>query len=329
MSDLTSIVRLLQSPERPTGVLATLVSVEGSSYRREGARLFLADSGFLSGSISGGCLEEDIRARAKAVATSGRAELVTYDTTSENDLVWGVGLGCHGIVKVLLEPIREMPAWASAVARNLESRTQTGLGVVWSHPDPGRLGTMLAVAIASTGGESRVFRETVPPPPALFVFGAGDDARPVVRLAAGLGWHVVVADPRAALATRDRFPEAASIVTGPAESLVSRADPEPGAYAIAMTHHYVHDKPLLRDLLARPLAYLGLLGPRKRAERILGDLGLEGEISRIHAPVGLDLGADGPEEVALSILSEMQMVLGRRDGRPLRERTGPIHGKGT
>jgi xanthine/CO dehydrogenase XdhC/CoxF family maturation factor len=172
---------------------------------------------------------------------------------------------------------------------------------------------------------------TIAPPTALFLFGAGDDAQPLARFAGELGWHVTVADPRAAFATAARFPTARAFVVAPAAELADRAAPGADALAVVMTHHYVHDVPILRALLGRPLAYLGLLGPRKRSEKILADLAAGGlaltpaSRARLHAPVGLDLGADTPAEVALAILAEMHATLAQRDARPLRERTRPIH----
>jgi xanthine/CO dehydrogenase XdhC/CoxF family maturation factor len=312
-------------------VLATLVSAEGSSYRRAGARLLLTADGGRLGSISGGCLEEDVLARARVVAQTGRADLVVYDTTSENDLVWGVGLGCHGIVRVLIEQLPPRPDWAAPLAANLAGQRPTDLAIVWSSPDPGLLGTRLAGGLPPLPAGAGVFRQRIEPPPALFVFGAGDDAQPLVRAAKEFGWRVTVADPRPAFATLERFPQADARVVAGADELVARTSPRAGALAVVMTHHYVHDVPLLRALLPRPLAYLGLLGPRKRAEKILADLAAGGlavtpaQRERLHAPVGLDLGAETPEEVALSMLAEMHAVLGGRDGRPLRHRPGPIH----
>jgi xanthine/CO dehydrogenase XdhC/CoxF family maturation factor len=331
MKELQTIVRHLTSPDAKAGVLATLVTVEGSSYRRPGARLVVTGAGERLGSISGGCLEEDVLARAHAVAASGRPELVVYDTSSENDLVWGVGLGCHGVVQVLLEKIPPRPAWAAELAANLAARRPTELAVVWRAADSALLGTRLAAELPSAPAEAGVFRDTVAPPVPLVVFGAGDDARPLVRLAKEIGWHVTVADPRPAFVTAVRFPEADALVAGPAAELVGRTAPGPDALAVVMTHHYVHDVPLLRALLARPLAYIGLLGPRKRSQKIISDLGADGfELTpamraRLHAPVGLDLGAELPEEVALAILAEMKATLARRDARPLRERQRPIH----
>jgi xanthine/CO dehydrogenase XdhC/CoxF family maturation factor len=330
MRELQAITRQLCA-STSASVLATLVSVEGSSYRRPGARMLVAAGGGRTGAISGGCLEEDLVEHARRVAASGRPELVLYDTTAENDLVWGVGLGCHGIVRVLLERLPPRPAWASAVAENMGAGRPTRLEVVWQGP-PESLGTrLLEGGGPGEAAAQGVLRDTVEAPNALVIFGAGDDARPLCGMAAGLGWSVAVADPRGAMATRERFPGACGLVVAPAGELVARTAPRPGSLAVVMTHRFRDDVPLIRGLLPLPLAYLGLLGPRARAERILGELARDGMAVTdrmrgvLHAPVGLDLGSEGPEAVALSILAEISAVLAGRDARPLRERTLPIH----
>jgi xanthine/CO dehydrogenase XdhC/CoxF family maturation factor len=329
--ELQSIVQQLTgSGDRP-GVLATLVSVEGSSYRRPGARLLLTADGQRIGSISGGCLEEDLIAHAHQVLARGTPELVTYDTTTENDLVWGVGLGCNGIVKVLVEKLPRPPRWTNVLSTNFRSHQPTRLSVVWRSEDPAVLGTHLRDELPSLPRGTEVFEDHIAPPPRLLVFGAGDDAQPLVRLAKGLGWHVTVADPRADFATSTRFQDADAFVVSPASELVRLIDPPADALAVVMTHHYIHDVPLLRELLPRTLPYLGLLGPKKRAAKILADLEAQGhaftreQLERLHAPVGLDLGAETPEDVALSIIAEIRATLGKRDGRPLRQRDQPIH----
>lgn len=329
MKEIPAIVAALLAPDTPPAVLATLVRVEGSSYRRPGARLLVRADGTHLGSISGGCLEEDVMARARQVHASGQPDTVVYDTTSENDLVWGVGLGCHGVVRVLLEKVETTP-WAAALARNFTQRRTTSLAVTHSTGARTDWGTRLA-APGDCADPERLFLDAIAPPTALTIFGAGDDAQPLARLAHELGWHVTVADPRAAFATAARFPLARALVTGPAEDLVGKVAPGSDTLAVVMTHHYVHDVPLLRGLLQRPLAYLGLLGPKKRAEKILADLASAGMAitaphrARLHAPVGLDLGADSPEQVALAMLAEMQAVLSGRDARSLRDRARPIH----
>lgn len=332
MKELQAIARTLRAGTAGPAALATLVSVEGSSYRRPGARLLLRADGTRLGSISGGCLEDDLLLRARHVLATGVAETVVYDTTAENDLVWGVGLGCHGVVRILVERLDDGPAWAHALATHAAARQPTFLRVAHAGPAGAALGTREATP------EERdqpalpgVFLQRVEPPTALVIFGAGDDAQPLARLALELGWEVTVADARPALATAERFPGATCVVA-PAEELPARVRLDAASLAVLMTHRYVHDRPILGALLGRPLAYLGLLGPRQRAHRILDDLAAAGlavtpaERARLHAPVGLDLGADGPEPVALSILAEMQAVLAGRDARPLRERTRPIHG---
>jgi xanthine/CO dehydrogenase XdhC/CoxF family maturation factor len=264
--------------------------------------------------------------------TSGLSELITYDTTSENDLVWGVGLGCHGVVRVLLEKLPPSPAWAVSLNENINADRQTELAVVWSSADVASLGTRLDWECPPGAGiDGGVFRDMILPPVRLVIFGAGDDAIPLCRLAKELGWHVTVADPRREFVTSVRFPAADKRVIGPASSLVREAEVTADTLAVVMTHHYVHDVPVLRDLLVCSKRYIGLLGPRKRAEKIISDLAADGmavsagQRARLHAPVGLDLGAETPQEVALSILAEIQAYLTDRNGRPLRERTRPIH----
>lgn len=338
MHELQLIAEALIRPGSTPAVLATLVSVAGSSYRRPGARLLVRADGTRLGSVSGGCLEEDVLARAARVRASGMAEAAVYDTTAENDLVWGVGLGCHGVVRVLIEPVPTPPAWAAAVASAAELRTRVQLVVAHDGGSPSGWGTRLPGSDAPLERPGLLTQEFIPPP-CLAIFGAGDDAIPLAYLAHGLGWRVVVADPRPAINTAERFPWARRLVTGPAETLAKRvfglsgqASPDAdGGLAVVMTHHYVHDVPILRDLLPRRLAYVGLLGPRKRAERILADLAAEGcgitagERARLHAPVGLDLGAEAPAEVAHAIVAEILAVLRGRDARPLRGRDRPIH----
>jgi len=331
MKELRQIVDILESAPVGGAALATLVDVSGSSYRRPGARLLCLADGRRAGSISGGCLEDDIVVHARSVLTNGVAGTVTYDTSAENDLLWGVGLGCHGVVQVLIEKVDGRPAWVRALRENWGRRKATDLAMVWRGAEAGRLGTRLACDLEPLPGAS-IFRETIEPPVALIVFGGGDDAQPLVRLAKDLGWQVTVADPRPAYASPARFPGADAVVVARPEEAAERVALDAATLVVVMTHRYAHDVPLLRQLMARPLAYLGLLGPRKRAERILDDLAAEGlpltsEMRRrLHAPVGLDLGADNPEEVALAILAEMKASLSGRDARPLRDRTAPIHG---
>ncbi|SDS19617.1 XdhC/CoxI family protein [Opitutus sp. GAS368] len=334
MPELAQILAALAAaPGRPA-VLATLVQVEGSSYRRPGARLLLLADGTHLGSISGGCLEEDVVQRAGRVLASGRPECATYDTTAENDLVWGVGLGCQGVVRIFIEPLpAARPRWVGALSENLRARRATTLAVVHGEANGAARGTCVAGELPGEPADAGIFRETVSAPPPLVIFGAGDDAQPLVRLAKETGWHVTVVDARPAYATAMRFPRADAVVT------VSRWDvgeflaPGEETFAVVMTHRYTDDLQFLRALLPQPLAYLGVLGPRKRTNRLLAQLQEEGlaagpeVLARLHAPVGLDLGGDTPAAVALAILAEMHSRLSGRAPVNLRDRPGSIHGR--
>jgi xanthine/CO dehydrogenase XdhC/CoxF family maturation factor len=367
MKELTAIFDALRRTSAPAA-LATLVKVEGSSYRRAGARLLWWPGAVERiGSISGGCLEDDVIERCREVLTTGKQQHVVYDTTDENDLVWGVGLGCNGIVQVIIERIAGLPpsfqfvsnSWlrreAVVLATVYKSSNGDGLGtkcargendLSWTDPalpDPwrtplheGAVATLDArrshAAVVSAGADTlEVFFEYIPPPPSLVIFGAGNDAKPLVDIAKGLGWDVSVVDARPAYATAARFPQADRVLVARPPDAAHAVRLDAHTLVVVMTHHYLHDVPLLRSLLPMPLAYLGLLGPKKRAVKILDELSASGmpitdEMrARLRAPTGLDLGASTPEEVALSIVAEIQTVLRQRDGRPLRQRERPIH----
>ena len=333
MNEFSTLLERLADPGTFPAALATLVDVSGSSYRRAGARLLFTAGGTSFGTLSGGCLEADVLARCARVRETGTPEVATYDTREENDLIWGVGLGCHGVVRILIEPLPASPAWVAPVLAAARARQEARLGVTFGPDRRGTWGTALTMPDDPSVSTADCFINTIPPPFRLLVFGAGDDARPLVRFGAALGWEVSVFDPRPTLPTRERFPEAVAWHSGSIDSLLGAAATDHRTGAVIMTHHYVHDLPLLAGLRPRTMAYLGLLGPRARAERLLREAAVLASPSiasplgddRLHAPVGLDLGGDGPAAVALSIVSEIQCRLSGREGRPLRERSQPIH----
>jgi xanthine dehydrogenase accessory factor len=320
VNEFGTILARLDPPGSYPVTLATLAKVEGSSYRRAGARLLLDATGARAGSISGGCLEEDLLARMHALSPARPREVVVYDTTTENDLVWGVGLGCHGVVHVVVERFESPPGWL-ATARERHARRETV--ELWIDAT----GTQLPNG--SPGPD--VFKNRISPPIALVICGAGDDARPLARLAKTLGWTVTVVDPRPAHATVARFLEADAVRCLPPEDVSRAIQWDSRTAAVIMTHHYRFDRPLLAQLLTLELPYLGLLGPKLRGERLLADARADGvapttaALAGLRAPVGLDLGGDGPEAVALAILAEIQAVFAARDARPLRERQRAIH----
>ena len=353
-----------------TGVLATVVRTTGSTYRGPGARMLVTNDGRSAGLISGGCLENDLRERSADVLASGKPLLVTYDSTSPDDVLWGLGLGCTGIAHVVLERVsgsgecrvlefieecrrlRSAGAIASPYVLTgipgdmvgsrvfvREGKTLKGGGT--DDALTGALGQACAGALSTgqssqltltlPGGRAESFIEYISPPLSLFVFGAGPDAAPLVRLAKELGWHVTVVDGRPAYLTQESFPSADELVLAhPGEPRDAFVIPR-GSVAVIMTHNFNNDVALARSLIGSAASYVGLLGPRAKADLLLGRLAEEGimptedALARFHSPVGLDIGAETPEEIALAIVAEIQATLHDRPGTPLRHREGPIH----
>jgi xanthine/CO dehydrogenase XdhC/CoxF family maturation factor len=312
--------------------LATVVTTRGSTYRRAGARLLIPDEGEPIGNISGGCLEGDVARIGREVIAAGEPRLVEFDMTADEDAVWGYGLGCNGAIELIVEPT----SGALESVGALRSGEGACLVIPLSGPSLGlhRLETDGAAAAALRDGSprveeadgERVYYEPLLPPLRLLVCGAGHDAIPLVRQAAELGWRVVVVDVRGALLTAERFPGADGFASPDPASAAAELAPDARTAAILMSHNYLRDIAYLRSFLDAPLAYLGVLGPRGRTEQMLAEIGAPEAIDRLHAPAGLDIGADGAEEVAHSIVAEVLAVMHGRRGEPLRDRRGPIHG---
>ena len=345
--------------------LATIVAVRGSTYRRPGARLLVPEEGSPVGNISGGCLEGDVADMARVVMDEGRARLAGWDLTADDDAVWGLGLGCNGAIEVFIEPAERAAEVAGALRTALEEeRPISVVTVVESsrvdvepgarlvvRPDgtaDGSLGEASTDAAAVRAATAllreersevrtladgvRAFVEVLDPPLRLIVCGAGHDAIPLVRAASVLGWNLTVVDDRQAFLTRERFPEATGFVAvDEPENAAKAAGVDERTFAVVMTHNFLRDKEYVRSLLGSPAAYIGMLGPGARTERLLMELRDEGvEIAdaareRIHGPAGLDLGGEGPEEIAQAIIAEIVAVKRQRAGGFLRDRPGPIH----
>ena len=263
----------------PRGVLVTVVRTHGSTYRRAGARVVIGEDGKATGAISGGCLERDLAERIRPWLEDLQPRVVTYDSTREDDLVFGLGLGCRGVLELLVEPFDA-------------GHPPQLLAFQWNGREPVEWTTTLP------DGETLV--ELIEPERALVVFGGGPDVEPLVVLARQIGWRAEVAT------TRD-----------PVD--VSSYDA-----AVVMTHNFPRDVEILRALLASRIHYIGLLGPRTRGDELLAEVGASRD-ARIFSPVGLDLGAETPEEIALSIAGEIQAVFAGRSARSLREIDAPIH----
>lgn len=373
MKELQNIIAAIEQSKHSNQrtAIATVVKTSGSVYRRAGARMLLTEDGQTIGAISGGCLESDVFERAKEVMFySSEPILVQYDTTSSDDIVWGLGLGCNGVVHILIESLSDTSASnqldfiADCFAQNqpgviatiFQVRGETQLKVaerLFFKQDGTVINNIVDSQFAQkvqseaqqvlhggrscvksyllSNGVAEVLLEVIRPPVELLVFGAGYDAIPVVNFAKQLGWHVTLIDYRLSYATRDRFGNADKIVLCNPEDLQAHITLNPRMVAVVMTHNYLHDLTFLRTLLLSPLSYIGMLGPKTRRERLLQDLQTSGfiptldQLCRLYSPVGLDIGADTPEEIALSIVAEIQAVIANRCGNFLRERASSIH----
>jgi xanthine dehydrogenase accessory factor len=340
--------------EGQPGVLATVVKTQGSSYRLPGARLLLTSEGQRAGSISGGCLEDDLV--KKAFWFTERGPVVRrYDTTPDGEIgTGGFGLGCNGIIHVLLQRLDAGNDLPLALLRKVRTERRPALiahslerpelklsidtdGVQsedFRHPQFSRLLDAEARAALAAAASAQVttkagefFLEVLRPANRLLIFGAGDDAIPLVEQAKYLGWEVFVYDGRAHYARPEKFPTANGVSVHSATDGTPVPSIDQWTVAVLMTHSYQQDSAFLQALAAQPLRYLGILGPRKRAEQMFVDAGLDPLTvpARIHSPMGLDVGADGPEQVALSVIAEIQATINGREGGRLRNRSGSIH----
>jgi len=327
-SDLVRAWRAL-----PTGtetVLATVVATRGSVYRRPGARMLLTREGWIAGSVSGGCIESDLVQTAFDRTEDG-AVVVTYDASAPDDILLGFGLGCNGVVDVLMQRLPEdggpLAAIESVLITRRPGRLETYPDGNWNFapemvPLGGRNDRKGEPWGRGSDGPSTLLTETITPPLALVIFGAGHDAVPLVRIAKEVGWHVTVIDGRAAYAKTDRFPAADAVLVSPPGIPIPI---ERDAAVVLMTHSFAHDQSILSWLLDEATGYVGVLGPIHRTHRLLEESGLE--TARLHAPVGLDLGAEGPDEIALAIVAEILAVHAGRSGGHLKGRMTPLHAK--
>ena len=374
--ELQEIVAARVRSQGASAALVTVVKTSGSSYRKPGARMLVDAAGHSVGSISGGCLEDDAREHAAAAIASGQPVLIRYDTTADGDIVFGSGLGCQGIVHVLIEPLPALNSPETTdpltpVADALHARhagalasvfavdpphagpplgsflwlDETGLPATGTLADPtGDVARDAAYTLRrgrpavraytlDNGTRIEVFIDVIRPARALLICGAGDDARPLARLGRELGWRVRVADGRRVYATRERFPDVDELLVCPAAEFGAQVTIEPGEAVVLMSHNYLHDKNYLGAILESRAGYIGVLGPRRRTERLLAELarivrhGALGQRSRrrVHGPAGLDIGAESPEQIALSIVAEIEAVSAGRRGGVLRLRRAPLH----
>jgi xanthine/CO dehydrogenase XdhC/CoxF family maturation factor len=345
--------------------LATVVKVEGSSYRQPGARMLVTEDGNLTGAISGGCLEGDAMRKALLVIARNQPMVFTYDTSDENSGFLAVGLGCNGIVHILFEPLPpEKPNAIDLIRGVLGERDRTAILTCFSIAEPrspaatclvlhgpnrvvGSLPDGLPSEVILAAGQEAlsqgislirnfkdgidwsVLADVVFPPVSLIIAGAGNDVIPVVKMADVLGWQTSVLDGRPSHATCRRFPEAAQVVVADALHALEGLSLDYRTAVVLMTHNYQYDLALLEQLIDSEVAYIGILGPKSKTKKLMDDLPRNKQrpalLEKVHGPAGLDLGSETSDEIALSILSEIKTVLAGKDGTPLRFKNTPIH----
>jgi len=357
LKDIIKAYDLAQSEGKQTA-LATVVHVDGSSYRRAGARMLITEEGKLTGAISGGCLEGDALRKARLAMAEQKPMLVTYDTTDDDDAKFGVGLGCNGVIQILIEPLRTENNPVNFFRSFLSKRERAVLVTVFNMADrhsvqygtcmfiendgqvTGNIANKQFAGILTSDGSHVLkhgkrseknyrnhngftcFIELLEPAVSLVIAGAGNDAMPLIQIAKVLGWSVTLADGRANYNTSERFPLADRLIIARPEDVLRKITVDSRTVFMLMTHNYNYDMSLLKELLPINLPYIGVLGPKKRLLRMLEELvQLPDEYvipANVHGPAGLDIGSENAEEIAIAIIAEIQSVLNQRDPAPLK-----------
>jgi xanthine dehydrogenase accessory factor len=363
-TEVLAAAREALTSERPAA-LATIIDVRGSAYRRPGAKMVIPEGGGGIGSITAGCLEDEVRSLAGEVLAEGEPRIETFDLMGDDD-VWGLGVGCNGVIDILLEPLTEdyqsvLSAFESgtdiAVCTVLESDTDetqkgdrahytaeqefTEISGTWpdwlanATREPADTlssrGTAETVTIENAGDSTTVFIDGIATPPELFVFGTGHDVGPVCELAKNTDFRVTVVGFRGASTTEERFPAADHILSTSPGRIHEDLTFDENTYAVVMTHNFIDDRLTIDALLDSPVSYVGLMGPRERFEEMQEDFAEEDrtfseeELQKLYTPAGLDLGGDTPYQIAHSIVSELLVIKNDRTPRHLETREGPIH----
>lgn len=344
--------------------LATVVKVEGSSYRQPGARMLVTEDGQLTGAISGGCLEGDALKKAVLAIHQKNNKLITYDTSNPDDVEFGVQLGCNGIVHILFEYIDENEDEnpISLLEKTTEGRNEAVVTTIFSLEKKNtQIGTIASIInqevtllhpntiseIELLNFSSQVFEakknvirkassneilvQYIPPQTTLIIAGAGNDVKPLVETASILGWKIILADGRATHAQKKRFPKADDVLLATPEEIINKIEIDGSSIFVLMTHNYNYDLALLKLIIHKPLKYIGLLGPKTKLDRMIEDMTSSGmvigneELNKLFGPVGLDIGAETSEEIAISVVAEIQAVLNQRKGLSLRDKKEKIH----
>ncbi len=370
MKEINDIIRAYHKAlqNNQSMALATVVKVEGSSYRQPGARMLVTEDGELTGAISGGCLEGDALRKALLAIHQRTNKLITYDTTSAENAEFGVQLGCNGIVHILFEYIQvDNPSHPIILLKELQQTRMEAIMVtlfstIHRHNQPGTLmvaaGEKVVVStqfsideheflddiknvkynknshLKELNYQNKQFEalfEYINPSVHLVVVGAGNDAQPLIEIADILGWETTVIDGRTTHALPHRFPKAKQVLRMAAHQVAEAVKIDASTVFVLMTHNYQYDMEVLKSLDGTLTPYIGVLGPKTRLHRMfnelmqIGTLLSESQQQKIHGPMGLDIGAETAEEIALSVVSEIKAFLAERSGSSLKFLTDKIH----
>jgi xanthine/CO dehydrogenase XdhC/CoxF family maturation factor len=338
-------------------VLGTVTATSGSTYRKPGAMMLIGEDGGYHGLISGGCLEADLAAHALAVFEDGKSRNVCYDMSHGDDFAWGLGLGCDGVVHLLLQYLGKDDNFGfldlldqahqarhsgllSLVTASTDQEFEAGDFALDCGPEltggrPELLSSPCSAegtsfsgghdmsrrywhdTLRTAGGELELLLVPVMPPPALLICGAGHDALPVARFASEMGWDCTVVDHRPGYARQDRFPESCRVLTMNPADLSEHVTLDDIDATVVMSHNLGHDRSYLEQITGARIPYIGLLGPRARRDRLLDEVNATN--IHVHGPAGLDIGAELPESIALAIVAEIHAFLNGRNGQMLTE----------
>ena len=367
MHELQAIINVFEvsKQKRENTFLATIVNTFGSTYRQKGAKMLITETGEMIGTLSGGCVENDIWQYTKQIANEPL--LINYDATSDEDLIWGFGLGCNGAVQILLEKLDRLNHLSplNLITKCLKHKKHGAIATIFAvegkvnlkigsrfivYPDditytdiqePNLKNAIAADTIATKNTQQstvnkyqlssasvEVFIEPIKPPTSLIIFGAGRDVLPVVKLVKAIGWQVTVVDCRAQEKTYQRFALADRIILTRRDIISQQISVEENTVAVVMTHNYFDDRDIIKFLLPSKIPYLGVMGSKNRIAKIIEELNpTKTQLEKLYSPIGLDIGADTPAEIAGAIVSEIQAVLTKRNAGFLKHRSQPLHQK--
>jgi len=303
-----------------TAVLATITHIEGSTYRRPGAKLLIREDRSSVGNISGGCLEHDVVEHAMAIMKDRESRSVSYDTDGEDD-VWGLGLGCKGQVRIFLRPFdakdMDLIEQALAMLRARESFT------IYTQLEGEKRGLMEIGPAQPRSGEIAMWADSLVPPPKVLLCGGGDDSSALSCLATDLGFHVTISDHRPANVDQSDYPKGTELRIEVPEQLTESLDSE--TYVVIKMHSFRWDRAWFEKVYESSVPYIGILGSRERRDEICARIPAACCADRVYGPAGLDIGAEGAEQIALSIMAEIMAIWGHREVGHLRDAARAIH----